>query len=71
MNKVKALLTSTEAWVAVLVLVYNILVAEVAVFPNVVWLTVLVNILGPIVALYFHAGTAQIAKQARSSGYRS
>lgn len=47
-------------WSIVVLCAYNLFTTLVAIFPNVAWITLVVNILAAISALYFHK-TAVVA----------
>lgn len=66
MNKLTALLTSTEFWVIALVSLYNVLVPVAHTFPNLVWLTAVINVVGLLIAMIKHSTTALYAKMTRA-----
>ena len=62
-----SLLESRTFWTQVIQQAYNLLSPLLGVFPNVVWLTITVNVLGFILTTYFHVKGVQNAALASAS----
>jgi hypothetical protein len=60
-------LESKAFWTQVVQQAYNLLAPLTGVFPNLVWLTVTVNVLGVILTTYFHVQAVQTAAIASAS----
>jgi hypothetical protein len=61
------LFESRTFWTQVVQQAYNVLFPLLGVFPNVMWLTVAVNVLGFILTTYFHVSGVQSAALASAS----
>lgn len=46
-------------WTAVVVALYNVLVAEFQMFPNYMWLSTAIDVLGVVMMTYFHVNPSQ------------
>lgn len=60
-------LKSGAFWSVVLLVIYNSLVSIVPLFPNIIWLTVAINVIGVILTTAFH--TAAVKRAARASAH--
>lgn len=59
MSKLSLLLKSRTFWTVAVVFVYNGLVAVTGTIPNIPWLSDVINILGLVMASYFHVNPSQ------------
>lgn len=70
MNFYNGLISKTN-WTAVTLVLYNFFTAIVPVFPNVAWISTIVNLLGVILVVVFHQQGVQKAAAASAAASAS
>lgn len=58
-----SILKSRTFWTVVVLAAYNLCVAVVQIIPNIGWVSTIINLLGIVLATYFHINPSQTYNQ--------